>query len=113
MVQNGIFYTYIQSLSLLVNKLTILFFDGIVQNDRLANVRVTVGETDTNFDDPPENEICDYLPGQPPADIFLVTCHTRMYGRYVRVTAVDVNDKFNFYELEIHGLEIVENNAID
>jgi len=53
----------------------------------MANVRVTVGETDTNFDDPPEDEICDYLP----ADIFLVTCHTRMYGRYVRVTAVEVN----------------------
>jgi len=55
-------------------------------------VRVTVGETNTNFDDPPEDEICDYLPGQPqPTDIFLVTCHTRMYGRYVRVTAVGVD----------------------
>jgi len=48
--------------------------------EKMTNVRViTVGETDTNFDDSPEDEICDYLPGQPPADIFLVTCHTRMY----------------------------------
>jgi len=47
-------------------------------------VRVTVGETDTNFDDPPEDEICDYLPGQPPADI----------------------DRMNIYEMEIHGLKI-------
>jgi len=76
--------------------------------ERLANVRVTVGETDTNFDDPPEDEICDYLPGHPPADIFLVTCHTRMYGRYVRVTAVEVNEVLNIYELEIHGLELVK-----
>jgi len=45
---------------------------------RLANVRVTVGETDTNFYDPPKDEICNYLPGQPPADIFLVTCRTGM-----------------------------------
>jgi len=74
-------------------------------------VRVAVGETDTNFYDPPENEICDYLPGQPPTDIFLVTCCTRMYGRYVRVTAVEVNDILNIYELEIHGLEIVEQPA--
>jgi len=70
-------------------------------------VRVTVGETDTNFNDPPEDEICDYLPGHPqPADIFLVTCHTRMYGRYVRVTAVEVNNFLNIYELEIHGLKL-------
>jgi len=75
--------------------------------ERLANVRVTVGETDTNFDDPPEDEICDYLPGQPPADIFLVTCRTRMYGRYVRVTAVEINESLNIYELEIHGLELL------
>jgi len=77
-------------------------------NDRLANVRVTVGETNTNFDDPPEDEICNYLPGQPSADIFLVTCHTRMYGRYVRVTAVEINEPLNIYELEIHGLELLE-----
>jgi len=58
-----------------------------------------------------EDEICDYLPGQPPADTFLVTCHTRMYGRYVRLTAVEVNNILNIYELEIHGLEIVEQPA--
>jgi len=69
-------------------------------------VRVTVGETDTNFDDPQEDEICDYLPGQPTADIFLVTCRTRMYGRYVRVRAVKVDNMLNIYEIEIHGLEI-------
>jgi len=64
-------------------------FVGVI--GRLANVQVAVGETDTNFDDPPADEICSYLSGQPqPADIFLVTCHIRMYGRYVRVTAVEV-----------------------
>jgi len=29
-----------------------------------------------------------------------------MYGRYVRVTAVEVNDRMNIYEMEIHGLKI-------
>jgi len=82
------------------------FFKEVI--DRLVNMRVTVGETDTNFDDPPEDEICNYLPGQPPADIFLVTCRTRMYGRYVRVTAFEVNNFLNIYELEIHGLELLE-----
>jgi len=80
-------------------------FKFIAYKDRLADVRVTVGETDTNFDNPPEDEICNYLPGQPPADIFLVTCHNRMYGRYVRVTAVEVNDMLNIYEIAIHGLK--------
>jgi len=47
----------------------------IIADHRLANLRVKVGETDTTFDDPPEDEICDYLPGPPPADIFLVTCY--------------------------------------
>jgi len=84
-----------------------IMFKGVIR--RPANVRITVGETDTNFDDPPEDEICDYLPGQPqPADIFLVTCQTRMYGRYVRVTAVEVNKPLNIYELEIHGLKLLE-----
>jgi len=69
-------------------------------------VTVTVREAGTNFDDPPEDEICDYLPGKPPADIFLVTCRTRMHGRYVRVTAVEVNDRLNIYEMEVHGLKI-------
>jgi len=81
----------------------------LAANDRLANVRVAVGKTDNNFHDPPKYEICDYLPGQPPADIFLVTCYTRMYGRYVRVTAVEVNEYFNIYELEIHGQEPFSN----
>jgi len=33
----------------------------IAVNDRLANVRVTVGETDTNFDDPPDDDMYFWL----------------------------------------------------
>jgi len=69
----------------------------------MANVRVAVVEADTNFDDLPD-EICDYLPGQPPADIFLVTCHTRMYGRYVRATALEVNHMLHIYEPKMYML---------
>lgn len=76
---------------------------------RLANVRVTIGKTYTNFADPPEDEICNYHPGQPPVQIFLVTCRNRMYGRFVRVTAVEVNKPLNIHELEVHGLEIFLN----
>jgi len=71
---------------------------------RLANVRITVGKTDTNFDDPPEDEICSYLSGQPPADVFRMNCGHRMYGRYVRITALSPTlTRLNLYELEIIG----------
>jgi len=30
-----------------------------------------------------------------------------MYGRYVRVTAVEVDKSFNIYELEVHGLQLL------
>jgi len=70
----------------------------------MANVRITVGETDATFDDSPEGEICDYLPGKPAADIFLVTCHTKVYSRYVRGIAVEVNDMLNIYKPKIYRL---------
>jgi len=71
---------------------------------RLANVRITVGKTKSNFDDPPEDEICSYLPGQPPADVFRMNCGYRMCGRYVRINALSsTRTRLNLYELEIIG----------
>jgi len=72
-------------------------------NDRLRNVRATVGGSDANFDNPTDSEICDYLPGQPPGDVFTVTCRERIRGRFVRVTAVEIHDYLNIYEMQIFG----------
>jgi len=65
----------------------------------LANVTVIVGDL-------PESKRCDYLPGQLQMAIILVSCHPRVYGRYVRVTATESNNKISIYELEVHGLDL-------
>ena len=55
------------------------------------------------FDDPPSDVICAYQPGQPSGAVFEMSCGRTMSGRYVRVTAVDVNDALNLYEIEVYG----------
>jgi len=65
-----------------------------------------VGDSDITFGDLPEARICGYIPGQILVAAVLTTCHPRMYGRYVRVTAADVNNRLSIYELEVHGLDL-------
>jgi len=65
-----------------------------------------VGESDNDFEDLPEDKMCHYIPGQIQTAIILVSCHPRMYGRYVRVTAAESNSKISIYELEVHGLDL-------
>jgi len=65
-----------------------------------------VGESDIEFENLPENRICDYIPGHVQTAIILASCHPRMHGRYVRLTAVEINSKISIYELEVHGLDI-------
>lgn len=70
---------------------------------RLKNVRVAIGESDVLFDNPPANQICGYIPGNPPAAVFAVDCNRKMIGRFVRITAVDANDSMHIYEFEVLG----------
>ena len=74
-------------------------------DDRLANLRITIGDSNTQFANPPASLVCSYIPGQPSGDVFEMFCDTRMLGRYVRLTAVDINDSLNLYEIEVYGWE--------
>jgi len=65
-----------------------------------------VGESDIDFGDLPEDKMCGYIPGQIQTAVVLVSCHPRVYGRYVRVTAAESNNKISIYELEVHGLDL-------
>ena len=74
-----------------------------ITDDLLQNVRVTIGESEDNVSSMKERYLCGYIPGQPPGDVFTVTCTERMYGRFVRVTAVEINEKLNIQELQVYG----------
>ena len=77
----------------------------LIVDDLLRNVRITVGDSDEEFDDPPAEVICSYIPGQPSGDVFEMFCGRVMLGRYVRVTAVNINWDLNMYEMEVYGWE--------
>ena len=77
----------------------------LIVDDLLRNVRITVGDSDEEFDDPPAEELCSYTPGQPSGDVFEMFCGRVMLGRYVRVTAVNINWDLNMYEMEVYGWE--------
>ena len=81
-----------------VADILLLFADDI-----LENVRVTIGESEDNVSGMEEQYLCGYIPGQPPGDAFTVTCTERMYGRFVRVTAVEINNAMSLRELEVYG----------
>ena len=77
----------------------------LTDDDRLANVRITIADSNVQFADPPSDVICSYIPGQPSGAVFEMLCNEVMQGRYVRVTAVKINNKLNLYEIEIYGWE--------
>ena len=74
-----------------------------ITDDYLQNVRVTIGESENNVSSMKEIYLCGYIPGQPPGDVFTVTCTERMYGRFVRVTAVEISESLNIQELQVYG----------
>ena len=71
----------------------------------MANVRITIADSNVQFADPPSDVICSYIFGQPSGAVFEMLCDNVMQGRYVRVTAVDINKRLNLYEIEIYGWE--------
>ena len=68
-------------------------------------MRITISDSNTQFANPPASLVCSYIPGQPSGDVFEMFCDTIMLGRYVRLTAVDVNTRLNLYEIEVYGWE--------
>ena len=70
---------------------------------RFRNVLITIGEekaevANTDLD---SDVVCAYHQGRPD-DIHRFNCTQRMYGRYVRVTAL-TTDHLNLYEIEVIG----------
>lgn len=76
--------------------------DGKPSMDAFKNARINV-EDKAGYGPGETAGKCAYSPGTQPAVRFHPCEHGPMCGRYVRVTAVDVNDKLNLYEIEIHG----------
>ncbi|XP_067940625.1 uncharacterized protein [Watersipora subatra] len=72
-------------------------------DDYLANVRVTIGETESDLTEEGDNYLCAYNEGQPPGDEFTMNCTRRLYGRFVRVTAVSIGTRLIMRELEVFG----------
>ena len=68
-------------------------------------MRITIGDSNTQFTNPPAGLVCSYIPGQPSGDVFEMVCDTKMLGRYVRLTAVNVTNQLNLYEIEVYGWE--------
>ena len=66
-------------------------------------MRITISESEVDLTSMKQRYLCGYIPGQPPGDEFTVTCTERMYGRFVRVTAVEINDALRLRELQIYG----------
>ena len=89
-------------LSITLFSVVYIFFSA---DDYMANVRITIADSNVQFADPPSDVICSYIPGQPSGAVFEMLCNEVMQGRYVRVTAVKINNKLNLYEIEIYGWE--------
>ena len=69
----------------------------------MENVRVTVGETEEDMTVSSDEFLCAYNHGQPPGDTFYMICTERMRGRYVRVTALEINESLHLREVQIYG----------
>ena len=78
--------------------------DFLEANERFRNPLITIGEhnseaANTDLD---SAAVCAYYPGRP-EDVHRFNCTTRMYGRYVRVTMLNVTEQLNLYEIEVIG----------
>ena len=70
----------------------------------MKNFLITIGEEEaevanTEID---SDVVCAYYPGRPD-DVHRFNCKTRMYGRYVRVAAIELGAAFHLYEIEVIG----------
>ena len=76
----------------------------LAERQRFKDVLINIGEDEaevanTEID---SDVVCSYHPGRPD-DVHRFNCTTRMYGRYVRVTMLNVTEQLNLYEIEVIG----------
>ena len=72
--------------------------------DRFQNPLITIGEEEAEVanTEVDSDVVCSYYPGRPD-DVHRFNCTTRMYGRYVRVTMLNITEQLNLYEIEVIG----------
>ena len=75
----------------------------LVLGSIIENVSIAIGYSVEEVSGGDETYLCAYHQGQVPGDGFTMTCSTRMYGRYIRLTAVDFNGSMRLLEVEIYG----------
>ena len=84
---------------------TLITYCCFIAVKKFRNVLITtsleqeVVNTDVNSD-----VVCTYHPGRPEV-VHRFNCTNRMYGRYVRVTMLNVIDSLNLYEIEVIGFQ--------
>ncbi|XP_067949520.1 uncharacterized protein [Watersipora subatra] len=72
-------------------------------DDDMANVRVTIGKSESDVTEEGDKYLCAYNEGQPPGDEFTMTCFEILYGRFVRVTLIGISNHLRLREMEIFG----------
>ena len=72
--------------------------------ERFQNPLITIGEKEAEVANRELNSdvACAYYQGRPD-DVHRFNCTTRMYGRYVRVTMLNIKDYLHLYEIEVIG----------
>ena len=75
-----------------------------MSRDRFQNPLITIGEEEAEVanTEVDSDVVCAYYQGRPD-DVHRFNCTTRMYGRYVRVTMLNVTEQLNLYEIEVIG----------
>ncbi|XP_067947203.1 uncharacterized protein [Watersipora subatra] len=76
---------------------------GWSTDNDLANLRIAVGETDDDMYDASHKYLCAYYDGKPPGEELTITCTQRLYGRLIRVTAVQLVNRLRLREIEVFG----------
>ena len=69
----------------------------------LANVSIAIGYSVEEVSRGNETYLCAYHQGEVPSAVFTMNCSKRMYGRYIRLTAVDFNGALRLQEVETYG----------
>ena len=72
-------------------------------DDIVANVAVTIGQSVEEVSSDSGSFLCAYLAGLPPTDEFTMICTEIMYGRFIRVTAREINRVMPLREVKVYG----------
>ena len=81
----------------------IKYLDCFILVYRLAKISVAIGYSVEEVSSGDERYLCAYHEEQVSSVVITMTCSARTYGRYIRLTAADINDQLRLLEVEIYG----------